>query len=139
MKTRTNIGLRLLPCFIALMSIFLMPSDANATKEKSSEALASWYRVPAKSLARKRAPNEYTAAHNQLPIGTLVRVTRLSNGRSVVVRITDRGITNRRANIDICKEAAEELGMIHDGLTRVRLEIVSGESWHLWPSLRASQ
>ena len=95
--------------------------------QKSSESFATWYRVPPKSLARARAARgEYTAAHNHLPMGTLVRVTRLSNGHSVVVRITDRGITNRRAKIDICREAAEELGMIHIGVARVRLEIVQG-------------
>ena len=87
---------------------------------------AVWYRVPPNSLAHRRAQGcEFTAAHNHLPLGTLVRVTRLSNGKTVLVRITDRGITNRRANIDICREAAEELGMIREGFSRVRLEIIS--------------
>ena len=86
---------------------------------------AVWYRVPIHSLAHRRAKeNEFTAAHNRLPLGTLVRVTRISNDKSVVVRITDRGITNRRATIDICKEAAEELGMIRAGFVQVCLEIV---------------
>ena len=86
---------------------------------------AVWYRVPLNSLAHRRAQGcEFTAAHNRLPLGTLVLVTRLSNGKTVLVRITDRGITNRRANIDICKEAAGQLGMLREGFTRVRLEIV---------------
>lgn len=94
--------------------------------QKPFEGLASWYCVPANSLARRRArPGEFTAAHNRLPIGTVVRVTRLTNGCSVVVRITDRGITGRRANIDICREAAEELGMIRAGFSRVRMEIIA--------------
>jgi rare lipoprotein A len=119
---------------IALMSIFSLPlfagksaqSDATRSNSpKSVEVFAAWYRVPAKSLAHRRARGgEFTAANNSLPLGTLVRVTSLSNERSVIVRITDRGITNRRAKIDVCWEAAEKLGMIQQGLTRVRLEII---------------
>jgi rare lipoprotein A (peptidoglycan hydrolase) len=98
-------------------------------KAKSStyirEVYAVWYRVPLGSLARRRAGlSELTAAHNRLPIGTLVRVTNKKNGKSVVVRITDRGITNKRAKIDICKEAAEQIDMVSDGITRVRLEVI---------------
>jgi rare lipoprotein A (peptidoglycan hydrolase) len=86
---------------------------------------AVWYHVPVHSLAKSRAGiAEFTAAHNHLPLGTLVRVTNVQNSKSVVVRITDRGITNRRAKIDICKEAAEQLGMIGDGIARVRLEVL---------------
>ncbi|MDQ6765094.1 MAG: septal ring lytic transglycosylase RlpA family protein, partial [Verrucomicrobiota bacterium] len=68
--------------------------------------------------------SEMTAAHNKLPIGTLVRVTHLANGKSVTVRITDRGIHDRRVKIDVCKEAATELGMLEKGIARVRLEVV---------------
>lgn len=86
---------------------------------------ASWYEVPLLSLAYRRAgPSEYTAAHNRLPLGTKVRITHLGNGKSVVVRITDRGITNRRVKIDLCKGAAQELGMISEGIARVRMEVM---------------
>lgn len=95
----------------------------------SSEGLAAWYDVPRDSLARRRAgSDEFTAAHNRLPLGTRVRVTRLSNGRDVIVRVTDRGIKDRRATIDLCKEAADRLGMIRAGLSRVRLQIVPDTS-----------
>jgi rare lipoprotein A len=57
-------------------------------------------------------------------LGTLVRVTRVSNGETVIVRITDRGIRDRLAKIDLCKEAAQQLGMIREGFTRVRLETI---------------
>jgi rare lipoprotein A len=52
----------------------------------------------------------------------MVRVTHLANGKSVIVRVTDRGITNRRAIIDLCKEAAAELRMLSEGMARVRIE-----------------
>jgi rare lipoprotein A len=77
--------------------------------------------------ARRAVSNEYTAAHNRLPLGTLVRVTHLKNGKSVIVRITDRGITDRKVRLDVCKEAAEELGMVTKGVARVRMEIIPDE------------
>jgi rare lipoprotein A len=86
---------------------------------------AAWYDVPDASLAKRRAgEQELTAAHNRLPIGTLVRVTHLKNGKSVIVRITDRGIRNRRVQIDLCKEAAEEIEMVRKGIARVRMEVI---------------
>jgi rare lipoprotein A len=96
---------------------------------------AAWYDVPANSLAKKRAGvEELTAAHNKLPIGTLVRVTHLSNGKSVLVRITDRGIHDRRVKIDLCKEAAEELEMVSKGFAKVRMEVLQDTSATETPS-----
>ena len=96
---------------------------------KTTEGLACWYNVPTHSLAKRRAAkDEMTAANNRLPIGTKVRVTHLANGKSVVVRITDRGITDRRAVIDLCKEAAAQLDMLRQGSARVRLEVVSDDN-----------
>jgi rare lipoprotein A len=92
------------------------------------EVNASWYDVPLTSLAKRRAGlDELTAAHNRLPLGTRVRVTHLANGKSVVVRITDRGITSRKIKLDLCKEAASELGMISEGVARVRMEVLQEE------------
>jgi rare lipoprotein A len=89
------------------------------------EGLATWYKVPRNSRTKQRAgKDELTAAHNHLPFGTRVRVTHLGNGKSVVVRITDRGIHQRNTVIDLCKEAAEQLDMLREGSTRVRLEIL---------------
>jgi rare lipoprotein A len=86
---------------------------------------AVWYEVPPGSLAKRRArTDELTAAHNHLPIGTLVRVTNIRNDKTVLVRITDRGVTDKRARIDICKEAAQQLDMVGQGIARVRLEIL---------------
>jgi rare lipoprotein A len=98
---------------------------AETSKTAPSEGYAVWYSVPPKSLAKRRAPtDELTAAHNSLPLGTRVRVTHLKNGKNVIVRITDRGISSRRAVIDLCKEAAAKLDMLHEGSVRVRLEVL---------------
>jgi rare lipoprotein A len=98
-------------------------TEKNKKKPYDREGYAVWYVVPVDSLANRRAgKGEFTAAHNQLPLGSLVRVTHLANGTSVIVRITDRGITKRGASIDLCKPAAEKLGMISEGMARVRME-----------------
>jgi rare lipoprotein A len=102
----------------------------RAPRQKSSrsvrETYAAWYRVPPQSLAHRRASDtELTAAHNRLPLGTLVRVINLENNKAVTVRITDRGITHPRARIDLCREAARQIGMLSEGIIKVRLEILS--------------
>ena len=66
-----------------------------------------------------------TAAHKTLPFNTLVRVTNLSNGKSVVVRINDRGHFVSGREIDLSKAAASQLDMIKSGTARVSLAIVS--------------
>lgn len=68
--------------------------------------------------------NAMTAAHRTLPFGTRVRVTNPSNGRSVVVRINDRGPFIRGRSIDLSRGAAESIGMISRGHARVRLDII---------------
>ncbi len=68
--------------------------------------------------------NAMTAAHKKLPFGTKVRVTNARNGRSVVVRINDRGPFIRGRTIDLSRGAAQKIGMISTGHARVKLEIV---------------
>jgi len=65
-----------------------------------------------------------TAAHRDLPLNSLVRVTNLNNGRSVVVRITDRGPVSESLLIDVSPKAADELAMKQAGIVRVAVEQV---------------
>ena len=65
-----------------------------------------------------------TAAHRTLPFGTRVRVTNLDNGRSVDVRINDRGPYVKTRVIDVSYAAAQQLRMIHSGTARVRLDVL---------------
>ena len=69
--------------------------------------------------------NALTAAHKTLPFGTRVRVTNARNGRSVTVRINDRGPFIRGRTIDLSRAAAREIGMISRGHARVTLEVVA--------------
>lgn len=69
---------------------------------------------------------ELVAAHRKLPFGTFVRVTNLSNMKSVIVCIADRGPFKKGWIIDVSEKAAEKLDFIHKGITKVRIEIVPG-------------
>ena len=68
-------------------------------------------------------PNALTAAHKTLPFGTRVRVTNLRNGRSVVVRINDRGPYIRGRIIDLSRRAASIVGMRRSGVVPVRVQV----------------
>ena len=67
-----------------------------------------------------------TAAHRTYPFDTVVRVTNLSNGKSAVVRITDRGPFVENRVIDLSFAAAQEIESIGPGVVRVRIEVISG-------------
>lgn len=110
----------------ALTLVSCKPKAAPRSEERGQVVNAAWYAVPADSLARRRAgADELTAAHDKLPIGTLLRVTRIDNGKSVVVRITDRGIRDHDVELDLCKQAAEQLEMVSKGIAQVRMEVIS--------------
>lgn len=71
--------------------------------------------------------NAMTAAHKSLAFGTRVRVTRLDNDKSVVVRINDRGPYKPGRIIDLSRKAAEKIDLISDGVTNVKVEILNKE------------
>ncbi len=89
---------------------------------------ASWYgeKFHGRSTASGEIfdMNAYTAAHRSLPFGTRVRVTNEDNGRSVLVRINDRGPWVEGRIIDLSYAAAKQLGMLEAGVVRVRLEVL---------------
>ncbi len=70
-------------------------------------------------------PSQLTAAHKTLPFNTLVRVVNEDNGRSVVVRINDRGPFKPGRVIDLSRAGAEAVGMVGSGVARVRLEVLT--------------
>ncbi len=119
--------------FVAALAL-AMPAASPAFEAASLRAgakigRASWYgaafrRRPTASGDRF-IPEELTCAHRTLPLGTTVRVTNLHNGRSVVVKITDRGPYYGHRDIDVSYGAARVLGMVERGLARVLIEPVS--------------
>lgn len=94
------------------------------------EGIASWYGpgFHGKTTASGERFNQYaiTAAHKILPLDTKVRVTNLSNGRSLIVRINDRGPFVDDRVIDLSKASAQRLGVIGGGTARVRIQSLSG-------------
>ena len=90
---------------------------------------ASWYgnyHVGRLTATGERLDTAHpTAAHRTLPMYSLVKVTNLKNGRSVVVTINDRGPVSRRLSIDVSPRAADELEMRHDGVIPVTIEQVA--------------
>ncbi len=98
----------------------------------SETGIASWYGpgFEGKPTANGERfdPSELTAAHRTLPMPSLVRVTNLDNGKSVVVRVNDRGPFANNRIIDMSQRAAELLGFASQGTAKVRVEIMKIES-----------
>lgn len=69
-------------------------------------------------------PRELTAAHRTLPLGSKIRVTNKSNGKSVIVRVNDRGPFVKRRIVDVSRAAAEEIAMVRSGKAHVTLEVL---------------
>jgi len=101
------------------------PAAAKAAASTDgSVGIASFYKHGSKTASGEQFnPSELTAAHRTLPFGTLLRVTHVATGQSVTVRINDRGPFVAGRVIDVSHSAAEELGMIDRGVTKVKLEV----------------
>jgi peptidoglycan lytic transglycosylase len=105
------------------------PAPAPAPAGYTEEGNASWYGVP---FHGRRASNgeiydmyKLTAAHRTLPFETMVRVTNMNNGKSTVVRITDRGPFVDNRIIDLSLAAAREVESVGPGVVPVRVEVLS--------------
>jgi len=113
---------------LALAALALACGPFVAARAGTEEGLVSWY--GARFHDRPTASGEpfdsraLTMAHPTLPFGTRVRVTNLRNGRSVIVRVNDRGPQVAARIADLSMAAAERLGMIRRGLARARLEVL---------------
>ena len=136
---------RVLPCIMATLVTVATVGAAPATKGPRSAkpgtqnpqkppyqiGSASWYGKP--FHGRTTASGEpydmfqFTAAHRELPLGTWVKVTNLRNGRSLMVRVNDRGPVPEDRIIDLSYGAAALLEFRHVGVERVRLDIVSAQ------------
>lgn len=90
-----------------------------------SVGVASWYGEPfhgrPTANGERYDKNALSAAHRTLPLGSRVQVTRLATGRSLFLRITDRGPFVDGRIIDVSREAARRLGFLEEGLAKVRV------------------
>jgi rare lipoprotein A len=101
---------------------------------------ASWYGddFHGKATANGEVYNmkEMTAAHPTLPLPSLVRVTNLKNGKSVIVRVNDRGPFAKGRIIDVSEKAADALGFKGQGTTKVKIELLRNETDELLAKLK---
>jgi rare lipoprotein A len=100
-------------------------SDKNAAERVASHGVASFYTEGTQTANGERFNTlELTAAHRTLPFGTRLRVTNVATGRSVTVRVNDRGPFVSGRVIDVSYSAAETLGMVGRGIAKVKLDVV---------------
>ena len=115
-------------CASALIvsSILAVSAASPAAAADPSCGRASWYALTSKTASGERMdPSKLTAAHPRLRFGTRVEVTNPRNGKTVVVRINDRGPFVKNRIIDVSKAAAGKLGMINAGVAKVCFRVVS--------------
>ena len=91
----------------------------------AAHGVASFYTEGSKTASgEKFDTHELTAAHRTLPFGTRLRVTNVATGRSVTVRVNDRGPFIPGREVDVSYSAAETLGMVGEGIAKVKLDVV---------------
>jgi rare lipoprotein A len=116
--TATTLGLAL-TCLVGVMS-----QPASAADSRSLAAIYS-QKDGKTASGESFSPGKLTAAHRSLPFGTMVRVTNLRNGRTVMVRINDRGPFGKGRIIDVTPAAAQQLGF--SDLTPVTLAVIAAK------------
>jgi rare lipoprotein A len=93
--------------------------------------VASWYGLPFHGRTTANGEtydmNGMTAAHRTLPFGTVLHVTSLDNGRTVTVRVNDRGPYVSGRLVDLSRGAAERLGMLETGIANVSIKVVGND------------
>ncbi|WP_156908129.1 septal ring lytic transglycosylase RlpA family protein [Desulfovibrio cuneatus] len=111
------------------VTLCLVPLTANANTSSNKAGKISWYgeEFHGKRTASGRTydQNDFTAAHPNLPFGTVLRVYSLNNNSHVLVEVTDRGPFGGNRLVDVSKRAAKSLGLMALGVGRAAIEVVS--------------
>jgi rare lipoprotein A len=147
-RTFTHSRRRIAGLLMAAVCVFAVPgqqarADGDSVADVASavgrgfvtvveEGLVSWYGAAFHSRptasGERFDSGELTMAHPSLPFGTRVKVTNLRNGRSVVVRVNDRGPFVGTRIADLSHAAADQIGMIRRGIVRARIEVLGEPS-----------
>ena len=102
---------------MALAGVLLIGASLPASAQCGG---ASWYALYSKTASGERMnPAQLTAAHRTLPFGTKLKVTNQKNGKTVIVRINDRGPFIKGRVIDLSRAAAKTLGFVGSGVTNI--------------------
>lgn len=117
----TTISRSFVAAAVIAASSIILPFEASA----AGCGGASWYALTSKTASGERMnAAKLTAAHRSLSFGTKVKVTNKRNGKSVVVRINDRGPFTRGRVIDLSKAAAHNIDMVSSGTASVCYEVI---------------
>ncbi|MAY62271.1 MAG: septal ring lytic transglycosylase RlpA family lipoprotein [Rhizobiales bacterium] len=123
MKTLTTLARAAAPVTVSLA---LLAGSAAPSFAGNGCGKASWYALHSKTASGERMdPSKLTAAHRSLRFGTKIQVTNSRTGKSVVVRVNDRGPFIRGRVLDVSKAAAGRLGMISSGVASVCFKVLS--------------
>lgn len=102
-----------------------VPAAKPSPTRHSSYGLVSYYSYGGQTASGEQFdPEKMTAAHRTLPFGTRLQVTNLDSGRSVVVRVNDRGPFIRGRVVDVSYEAAKKLELLDSGVAKVKVEVL---------------
>jgi rare lipoprotein A len=116
------------PALIALLLLVGVDAQARVSPGHTQDGVASYYhdRFHGRKTASGAAYNKnaLSAAHKSLPLGTEVRVTDARSGKSVIVKINDRGPYAKGRVIDLSRAAAREIGLTKKGLAKVKVEVL---------------
>ena len=116
------------PLFTALIlaaATMLLPSNASAQTTTGTASYYSKRSTGSRTASGERLHHDsLTCAHRTYPFGTRLKVTHQGNGKSVIVRVTDRGPFIRGRIVDLSWGAARELGMLGQGIAKVSVEVL---------------
>ncbi len=113
---------------IFILNILFSFTPIRKISGKKWHGIASYYHH--KFNGRKTSTGEifnnkkYTAANNFLPLGSVVKITNIKNGKSIIVRINDRMNKNNKRLIDLSQAAAKELSFTNEGIAQVAMELI---------------
>jgi rare lipoprotein A len=111
--------------FALALSLATLAIVPGASANQSGKA--SWYSLPGNRTAcgERMNPGAMTAAHRTLPCGTKIRVTNQRTGKSVIVRVNDRGPFVRGRIVDVSKSAGRKIGLVATGVASVTVAVVN--------------
>ena len=124
-EPRNSIPMNRMPIFLLLLLLILLSPPGHAQQDELHQGKASYYsgRFHGRRMSNGSPyhRDSLTCAHRSFPFGTLLEVTNTANNKSVIVEVTDRGPYSRSRIIDLSHEAARQLGMLQQGVTRVMI------------------
>ncbi|MBR4782720.1 MAG: septal ring lytic transglycosylase RlpA family protein [Bacteroidaceae bacterium] len=113
-----------------VIGLLLIAGHTQSSAQKEQIGIASYYAKVVKSKmanGMRYHKDSMICAHRTHPFGTLLKVTNLKNNKIVIVKVTDRGPFSRGRVIDLSYGAAEKLGFVSSGLTKVKVEVYDGK------------